>query len=473
MATAPTSLVTALGGGSGIDMVALASSLATAQFEARSTRLTQRAETLDRQISAASSLKGMLLNLSVSLGDRVRTGDLSPQPTLANPAVAKASVISGMQPAGRYSLEVTALASGQTLSSPPLASAAAAVGSGTLTLRFGTVAATGFTADPAQAEVAIPIPAGATLSQVAAAINGAGAGVSAYVANTTDGARLVLKGRDGAANGFVLEAQEDPAEPGLAQLAWEPAGGAADRLLARAGDAAAKIDGLAVTSPTNTLSGAVPGVTLQLTGTNPGAPTQLSFADPTAVLTTVMQDLTAALNEIATELRSATDAKTGDLARDAGALALKRRFSMLAGTVVMPGAPSGAPRTLADLGLSTQRDGSFALDSQRLAATLKADPQGAAAMFTTGLYGVYATIDGINREAVRAGNPGSLAGSIARYSSSKSQLGTDQAKLSEAQDKLRAQLTGRFSAADTRVGLSRSTLTFLQNQIDAWNAGSD
>ena len=59
------------------------------------------------------------------------------------------------------------------------------------------------------------------------------------------------------------------------------------------------------------------------------------------------------------------------------------------------------------------RDGSFRLDSTRLAATLERDPAGAAAMFTTGLFGVYATIDKIARSAAVAGDPGSLAGSIA------------------------------------------------------------
>ena len=41
---------------------------------------------------------------------------------------------------------------------------------------------------------------------------------------------------------------------------------------------------------------------------------------------------------------------------------------------------------------------------------------------------------------------------------------------SEAQEKLRSTLTARFAQTDTRVGASRSTLSFLQNQIDAWNA---
>src|SRR5439155_24215623 len=126
----------------------------------------------------------------------------SPQPQVANSAVARAALSGTIQPAGSFSLEVTALAKQQALASPPLAASTSPTGSGTLTLRFGTVAGAGFTEDPAHAAVPVTIPGGATLSDVASAINGAHAGVTAYVASTVDGARLVLKGAQGAANGF-------------------------------------------------------------------------------------------------------------------------------------------------------------------------------------------------------------------------------------------------------------------------------
>ncbi|MFX8577869.1 flagellin hook IN motif-containing protein, partial [Acinetobacter baumannii] len=80
--------------------------------------------------------------------------------------------------------EVTQLAKGQTLTTPLLSPAGAAVGSGTLTLRFGTIAGSAFTADATRAQVDITVASGATLNDVAAAINAKGAGVSAYVATS-------------------------------------------------------------------------------------------------------------------------------------------------------------------------------------------------------------------------------------------------------------------------------------------------
>ena len=466
---ATSALLTSLGAGSGIDMAALATNLATAQFAAKTDRLTTRSETLDKQISAASTLKSAISNLSSSLGERVRTGDLSPQPQIANASVAKGTLSGSTQPKGSYSLEVTSLATLQTLASPAYTAATDTVGAGSLKLRFGTTTGGAFTEDTAHTAVDITIPTGATLADVATAINAKNAGVTAYVSNTTAGAKLVLKGTEGAANSFVLEATETPGEEGLANLAWNPAAPGVGRLLTSAGSANLKIDGLAITSASNTLTDAIPGVTLSLTGTNIGSPTTVSFSDPSSAITSAMGDLTSALNEIVTQLNTLTDARTGELARDSGAQALKRSFQQLTSMIVMPNAAEGAPRTLSELGIAIQRDGTFTLDGARLAATLKADPLATGAMFTNGVNGVYATIDKISRGMAVTSNPASLAGSLDRLNKQKTQLTEDQTKLAEKQEILRSQLIARFSATDTAVGASKSTLSFLKNQIAAWN----
>jgi flagellar hook-associated protein 2 len=186
-----------------------------------------------------------------------------------------------------------------------------------------------------------------------------------------------------------------------------------------------------------------------------------------------MSDLTGAINEVMAELNAATDPQTGDLARDSGARALKRTFASLTTTPIMPNAPEGTPRTLADLGLSIQRDGTFTLDGARLTATLKANPDAAGAMFTNGLYGVFATIDSISRNASVSSDPGTLAGSLARFTTQKTQISDQQAKLTDQQTALRAQLMSRFSVADGLITSSKSTLSFLTNQIAQWNKGSN
>lgn len=448
-------------------MAALAESLAAAQFAVKIDRVTVKSETVDRQITAASSIKNMIQQMAAGVGERVRTGDLSSQPIIANGSVAGVSR-GAATGSGSYTLEVTSLAAAQVLSSPVIPAPTGPVGSGSLTLRFGTIAGAGFTEDAAHLPVTLTIASGSTLADVAGAINAAGAGVTAYVLNGTDGAHLMLKGATGAANAFVLEATETAGEEGLAALAWSPAGDPLRRLTPAA-SAQFKLDGLTMTSASNSISDIVPGLNLALTGTNPGAPTTIRFGDPSAAVNTFMNDLTAALNELVAELNTDADPLSGDLARDPGTRALRRAMGQLAGGAVMPGAAAGAPRTLADLGLATNRDGTFRLDSTRLAATLKSSPSGVAAMLTNGIFGVYATIDKLSRSASTITDPGTLGGSLSRLNAQKLKLAAEKIELAESQEKLRAQFITRFATTDSRVGASRATLSFLKNQIDAWN----
>ena len=139
----------------------------------------------------------------------------------------------------------------------------------------------------------------------------------------------------------------------------------------------------------------------------------------------------------------------------------------------MPNASSDTPRTLADLGLATERNGNFRLDTARLNATLARDPAAVAAMFTTGIYGLFASIDGLPRRATALSNPGSLGGSITRYSAQAITVREDLAGIADKQEALRASLASRFALTASRVGASRSTLSFLWNKIAAWNGGSN
>ncbi len=380
METSTSSIIGALGGGSGVDMVKLASDLAAARFAARIQQLTNKSDLLETRISAASTLRSSLSQLSSALGDRIRSGDLAPQTTIGNPSVASVSAASGANTSNSFTLEVQQLAGSQTLASKSYPSGNELVGEGTLTLRFGEVAGGGFTEDASRGPVSIAVSGDATLSNVAAAINASGSGVTAYVANGPSGAQLVFKGADGLANGFTVEGtgasasgadvNGNPVAPSAGNinyLSWTP-GSDAGELRRTAQNAEFLFDTIIMTSPSNTVSGLPGGLTLNLTGTNIGAPTRIGFAKGDGAIQSVMGDFVAALNDIAAQLSQAANPLGGELGGDGGARRLKRELSGLAGVEVMPNAAPGEPRTLGDLGLAINRDGTFRLDSERLNA---------------------------------------------------------------------------------------------------------
>ncbi|MFY7838279.1 MAG: flagellar filament capping protein FliD [Novosphingobium sp.] len=467
--SATAQIVSTLGAGSGINTAQLAEQLAAAQFATRIDQLATKNEKLTAQISSASNLKSLMGTLSSSIGSLIRTGDLAVKPSIANASVATVSKGTATG-SGSYSLEVTSLANSQKLLTPAYASASSTVGSGTLTLRFGTVSGNSFTPDTAQDAVDIAIPSGATLTDVAAAINAAGTGVSAYVANGTGGAQIVLRGKEGATSGFQIETTPDVGGEALADLAWTPAT-AGTRLKSTATNAAFTLDGVDYTSTSNAANDVAPGLNLKLTATNIGNPTTISFSDPSSGITTAMTDLVDALNEVVSQLNTAMNKDSGELNNDPGARALRTALVTLAGSTIMPNAASGAPATFADIGLKTERDGSFTLDTARLAKTLQDSPEEAGAMWTTGLYGVYASIDKIARAASSVSGT-SLGSSITRYTALQKTLTEKTETLTTKQEDFRLRLVSRFASMDTRVSNSQSTLSFLKAQIDAWN-GSD
>ncbi|UAB78752.1 flagellar filament capping protein FliD [Erythrobacter sp. SCSIO 43205] len=466
------SIIQALGAGSGINFTQLASDLSQATFDPQRANINSRNETLTARISAASVLRSTLNDLASALGDRVRNGDLSPSPSLTNPSIADITTTSGVAPQGTYSLEVSQLASGQTLASQSFASGSDLVGAGTLNIRFGTVSGSSFAEDTEQTALAIDVTDTDTLASLASKITGQSDGkLFAYVAEGSNGAQLVIKGDDGATNGFVLEPTGGSGAGGpgdLGYLTWDPASDAGE-LRQSAQDAIFELDTVEITSSSNTVTGLPEGLTLELRETNVGEPATLTFETNTGAISAVMGDLVAALNDVVGLLAEASSGVGAALTNDQGARELRRDLSGLASRTVMPSASGDEPATLGDLGLKITREGRFEFDSARLDATLTRSPEGAAAMFTAGAFGVFATIDKLARDNTLSTDSGSLGGSVARYQAQIERNDERLADIAEDQERLRNRLTRSFVSAQSRVASSQSTLSFLQQQIDAFS----
>jgi flagellar hook-associated protein 2 len=468
MTTSGSSIISALGAGSGVDFTALAGDLSVATFAAQRQAITDRTAALEARISAAASLRNMVTSLSSAVGSRVRSGELAPRANLTNPGLANVTFTPGLSPRGSYTLEVTQLAASQRLVMPPLGAATDPVGEGSLTIRFGTIDGTTFTEGDAAAAITLDVVAGETLAQLAGRITSASGGaVRAQVLTGTNGAQLVLTGREGAANGFVIEAAGSGP---LTSLGWSPAAPGAAQRPGIAQDALFAVNSVAMRSASNTVTGLPEGLGLQLNATNPGAPATLTFTTDTSAISRLMEDLVSALNEVAGEVGTVGNPVGGELGNDPGLRSLRSALTRLSGEVVMPGAAAGEPRTLADLGVALNRDGTFRFDEARLGQALNDNPRAVSAMFTTGPTGVFATIDRLSRRVTQVGDPGTLGGSITRFQRQLQSNSERSERIAQQQEALRERLTRSFTASERRVGASQATLSFIQQQVDIWSA---
>ena len=468
------SILSSLKSGSGVDTASLVTSLVQAQFAAKNAALAARTTKLTAQISAATTLKSTINNFSTALGTLAGNGTLQSQPVSSNATVLSASAISGTKIGNLTSrITVDALATAQGARFPAVADRAATIGTGKLTLTLGTAtynadgsAMTAFAAGSAAA-VTIDVTNG-SLDGIAAAINDAKTGVTASIITDSSGkAVLSLKGPTGSAQAFTLQA--DGQSPALKQF---DVGVGTGTLTSTAGNARLTVDGVDVERASNTISDLVPGVKLQLNATST-TPVSLSSTRPTNALAQAAADFVDTYNQVFRSAKDVTDAAKGDLRDDSASNALVRSLQGLTTRTMTSSNTVGAPTTLAQLGITTNRDGTLSLNTTTLNKVLAAYPDEVESMFapTAGnALGLNSALSGIAINA--SSSTTGLGASTTRYTKAQKDLSTEQARIDSQSESMSTRLTQQFSSMNSKVTAYKATQTFLENQIKAWNRDS-
>lgn len=382
------------GVGSGLDINKIVTDLVAAESQPATQRLDRREASIQAELSAIGSLKGALSEFRDTVsGLRNATKFLGMKATVGNEALLGASTTTAAQP-GSYSVQVEKLAQAQKLASGSFASIGDTIGTGTLTFTFGTYDSVGdtFTENTAKPAKTLTIdPSNNTLAGLRDAINNADLGVRASIVNDGSGYRLVLASNEtGAKNGLKITVSDgdgnDTDANGLSQLAFDPTTAGVKNLTqtVAAQDAELIVDGLTITSASNSVVGAVQGVTLNLKSAQPGVATELTIAHDTGTVQESVESFVKAYNTLTGLINEMTaynpiTREKGALLGDASVRSVTGQLQRIIGAVV-PGS-SGALRSLADIGISTQKDGTLALDTAKLQKAVETDTQGIAALF--------------------------------------------------------------------------------------------
>lgn len=454
------SIVKTLGSGSGLDTGAIVSALVEAQFAAKNAQLTKRADTLTAQISGLAKLKSGITGFDTALRTLVKGGSLMTQPTSSNPS---AVAVSGTGSAAGLAatLTVVRLASAQAATTNTPVARTAAFREGTLAVTVGGTT-TNLTIGSADA----------TLDGVAAKINAAGLGLTATVVNDGGGARLTVRGATGAGNAFTIAGSDtDPAATGMSLADLSVGAGATGTTIGTtAGDAELLLDGATFRRATNSVSDLLSGVKLDLKATGT---TTLGSSAPTANIAQAVNDFVATYNELQSAIRAETNAMSGSLYNDPAATAMARALGALTTTSLAVTA-TGAPRSLGDIGVKTNRDGSLSVDTARLTKVLTDFPQALEAMFGDGTGasngGLSAALGAITTRATDRAS--GFDAEATRATATRSALTEAQAKAVDAAAAMKDRLTQQFASMDARVAAYKSTQDFLKQQIDAWNKSS-
>ncbi|MBC7939857.1 MAG: flagellar hook protein, partial [Chitinophagaceae bacterium] len=260
--------ITSLGIGSGLDINTIVSQLVALERKPLQ-QMQSQASQLQTKVSAFGQIKSLFSTLQDS-SNKLNTASLWTRANATSSDEAAVATVGGASAAaGSYSVSVRQLASNQTLASAATLSAATdLVGAGTMSLQLGSWndPPTTFTANGGSTAVPITITDTDTLQTLRDKINASGAGVTAALVSDASGVRLSLRSTaTGAENGFRLAVDDADGSAadgaGLSRFAYDPpaaTGGMASKQVAS--NALASINGIAVESESNEVSGAIDGI---------------------------------------------------------------------------------------------------------------------------------------------------------------------------------------------------------------------
>ncbi len=388
--------ITSTGLGSGIDIKSLVSSLVSAEATPASRRLDTQEAKLTAQISSYGNLKNTMSSFQSSLsGLKNLSGFQKLTTTSSDTATVTASASSNADVAS-YNLEVKQLAKSQTLSTAAFTSPTSTVGTGTLTIKFGTTVydpATdvydSFTQDGNQGTLSLTIDStNNTLAGLSEAINNAKAGVTAVIVTDSSGSRLVLNSTATGANSSmeisVADADGNNTDTaGLSALAFnKDATNTTQNQVAQ--DAKLAINGLDILSSSNTVNTALKGLTLNLLQAQPGKIVNVGINQNNDDIAKAVDGFIKGFNDLIKIVNPLTgfDAATkkgGLLQGDSTVGSAMAQLRSELGNIIS--GLNGSAKSLADIGITTQKDGTLTLNSAKLNSQLASNRSGVTAVF--------------------------------------------------------------------------------------------
>lgn len=478
-------LISALGGGSGVNVSALAKSLVDAESAPQKAIIAKAIQSSQARISGYGAVLSSLSAFKTTLGalqDKSQFNTLTGQSN----AIGYFDVTTNAtaQP-GNHKISVLSLAAGQTSVSGGFSSPDAKLNAGasiTLNLTIGGNAVT-----PA-ITVAASGTDGPSANDIVAAINKAAVGITAQIVDTgssTHRYKVVLNSTGtGSASAFGVSTTAK-GEDGITSLDFSTNVQTVSR-------ARIIVDGVEMWRESNSISDAIQGVTLNLLApTTPdgtaasSTPRSISFSRDTTDIKSRVKALVDAFNNTKKLLGTVSDSQSTDpngatLVNDS----LVRQIGMqLAGIVTgfssTPGtrdSQGNGISALRDIGVTIQKDGSLALEPDKLENALRTNFTDVVKMLTGDKNNSKEIIPGkrgLAGDAVtKLTNFMGVSGPIITASNAASiNIRTQNQKQVNLELKMQGLLTqymNQFSLMDTIVGQMNSLKVSLANQFTAW-----
>ena len=308
----------------------------------------------------------------------------------------------GSAAVANYAVTVNQLAQQQKLGSAGFTNISDPVGTGTLSISFGTftpevlipLTPSTFTPNPNKTNLNITInSSNNSLAGLRDAINAQNASVTASIVNDGSTNRLVITSKDtGEINSLKIttvdnDDNDNTNTAGLSRFAYDPTAtvGSGKNLssLQDAKNALLNIDGIPVVKSSNTVTDAIEGVTLNLLKSSNSVSVNLGIATNQDKIKESVTAFVDAFNKLDTTMRNLTrfggeGGSSGPLLGDSTTRAITNQIK---GVLSKSIEGAGSLTTLNQLGVTFQRDGKLALDATKLNSAMSTNVKDISALF--------------------------------------------------------------------------------------------
>jgi flagellar hook-associated protein 2 len=442
---------TSLGIGTGVDLNAMLTKLMAAERQPIDALNTKVAATTTK-LTTFGVLKSALATLQTAVETLSNPSKLAALSATSSDATKLTASTSVSASSGNYAINVTDLAAAQKSFSSAFATGTT-FGQGSLE----------FSINGTTQSIALNDQASYSLQDIRSKINAANIGVTASVISGSGGDRLVFAGTTtGAAGAFSLTVAAGSTTAPATSLSGLAGFDETTSGLARstAKDASLTIDGVAVSSASNTITDAVNGVTLNLLNT--GSSTISIKGDTTAINEAVSAFVGAynALNSVIKQ-NSTYDAATKTAKPLNGESSVRSIQSALhSSRTTVPAELAGAAyQTLSSLGISFKQDGSLSIDSTKLTNAISTSSGDVQKTLTAYGSAMKTTISGLlDAQGVIAGRMNGLSLSA---KSNKDSIAALEIRVAAVQKRYTAQ----FTALDKLMSQMNTTSSYLTQQL--------
>jgi flagellar hook-associated protein 2 len=383
------------------------------------TVLQSQQSVITAQQTAFSTFASKLSALEGTVDDLTSAGSFNGRAVASSNTSAVAASVSSSTPIGTYEIKVTELARAQVTGT-----------SSTHTDKDTTIVASGGTLTIGGKNVTIS--GGVTLQGLADAINGtADIGVTAAVVQNGNNFQLALTGnKTGAANAFAIT----NSLTGGSGVAFSGTN-AQD-----ATDAAGTVNGIAFTSTTNQVTGAVPGATLTLSKKDPVNTVVLTITGDNGSVKELVKKFVSAYNDIVKfiddQQAAAGRKETNNIGRDPLVRNLRSQLSASLVNTFGTGTFTVASQT----GLTLERNGTLTFNEANFDTAVTRDAASVQKLFTG--------------DTVTGGVFKSLLASVQSYTKSDGLVPNAKARLDDASSRL----ADRIDDMNEQLALKRAAL---------------